>query len=70
MTVEVALDLLRRGDPGAALAELDRPALVTGQDTDRLTARGMVLLACDQPEAARRCLREAARRRAPRPRPC
>jgi len=67
MTVEVALDLLRRGDPGAALAELDRPALVTGQDTDRLTARGMVLLACDQPEAARRCLREAARRRPPPP---
>ena len=55
MTVEVALNLLRQGDPDAALAELDRPTPASGQETDRLTARGMVLLACNQPEAARRC---------------
>ena len=59
MTVDAALDLLRRGDPDAAMAELDRPLLVTGSDADRLTVRGMVLLAQNRPDEARRCLRDA-----------
>jgi predicted O-linked N-acetylglucosamine transferase (SPINDLY family) len=62
MTVDTALDLLRLGDADAAMAELDRPMLVTGSDVERLTARGMVLLAQNRPDEARRCLRAAVHR--------
>jgi predicted O-linked N-acetylglucosamine transferase (SPINDLY family) len=63
MTVDVALTLLRRGDPDAAMAELDRPNPFIESDADGLTVRGMVLLAQDRPDEARRCLRQAVRRR-------
>ncbi len=61
MTVAAAIDLLRRGETGSALAALD--AAGPGSTPAALAARGMVLLAGGDAQAARACLRNAARQR-------